>query len=153
MKEDRRFRVRRAGEEIDSIVAKYQLREAWSKTQSWYQEANGHRDPPTSEQLEQTSNLREDLYRRRPLEGEPLPILVQPVSISDRPLEGEEIAAAVRKLRSGRAGGPLVMKARHLKSWLREVTREKDTDTDAWDKVVSVMQVLFRDKYIPEEMM
>ena len=77
---------------------------------------------------------------------------MQPVVIADGPPEGEEIAAAVRKLRTGRAGGLSVTKAEHLKSWLREATREKYADTEVWDKLVSIMQVSFRDRYIPEEM-
>ena len=87
------------GEDIDALVLKDQVREAWSKTQRWYQEAKGHRVYPTSEQLDQTSTLRENLYRQRPPEGEIIPILVQPVSTEYRPTEVGEIAAAVRKLR------------------------------------------------------
>ena len=45
------------------------------------------------------------------------------------------------------------MKAEDLKSWLCEATREKDPDTEAWDKVVSVMQLAFWDGYILEAMM
>ena len=37
----------------------------------------------------------------------------------ERPPEVVEMAAAVRKTRSGRAGGPSGMKAEHLKAWLR----------------------------------
>ena len=37
------------------------------------------------------------------------------------------------------------MKLEHLKSWLREETREKDPDTKAWDKFVSITQVAFQD--------
>ena len=85
---------------------------------------------PTREGLEQTSTPREDLYRWQPLGGEPIPILVQPVSIAEGPLEGEEITAEVRKIRTGRAGGPSGMKAEHHKTWLREATREKDPDTE-----------------------
>ena len=43
------------------------------------------------------------------------------------------------------------MKAEYLKTWLREATREKYPDIDKWDKLVSIMQVAFRDRYIPEE--
>ena len=78
---------------------------------------------------------------------------MQPVSIADGPPEGEETAAAVRKLRPDRAVGPSVMKAEHLESWLRKGTREKYLDTEAWDKVVSVVQVAFQDRYTPEELM
>ena len=61
------------------------VREAWSKNQRWYREAKGHQVPPTSEQLDQTSTLREDLYRQRPTEGESIPILIQTVSVEDKP--------------------------------------------------------------------
>ena len=78
-----------------------------------------------------------------PPEGEPLPILVQPVSIADGPPEGGEIVATVRELRLGRVGGPSGMKAGHLKSWLRKATGEKDLDTEEWEKVMSVTMVEF----------
>ena len=77
-------------------------------------------------------------------------IIVQPVSIKYGPPEVGKIAAAVRKLQPDRAGGPSGMKAEHLKAWLRAATREKDPDTETWDKVVSVTQVEFREGYIPE---
>ena len=51
------------GGEIETLVSKNQVREAWIKTQRWYQEAKGHQVPPTSEQLNKTSTLREDFYR------------------------------------------------------------------------------------------
>ena len=38
----------------------------------------------------------------------------------------------------------------HLKSWLREATREKESDTEMWEKVVSVINVAFCEGYIPE---
>ena len=85
LKEDRRSRVKRAEEDIETLVLNSQVREAWSRTQWWYQEAKGHRVPHTSEHLDQTSTLWEELYRHRPLEGEIIPILVQPVSIKDGP--------------------------------------------------------------------
>ena len=69
LNEDSRSRVRRAEDDIESVVGGDQLREAWSKTQMCYREAKGHQAPPISEQLEQTSTLREDIYRRRPPEG------------------------------------------------------------------------------------
>ena len=68
----------------------------------------------------------------------------------DEPPEGGEIAVAVNKLRLGRAGRPLGMKAEHRKAWLQEATRDKQPDTKTWDKVVSVIHVVFQDGYIPE---
>ena len=46
---------------------------------------------PHQRRTGKTSTLREDLYSRRPPEGEPLPILAQPISIVEGPPEGEYI--------------------------------------------------------------
>ena len=46
LKEDRKSRVRRAGEDIEELVSNDKVREAWSKTQKWYQEAKGHQVSP-----------------------------------------------------------------------------------------------------------
>ena len=69
-------------------MANDQLREVWIKMQIWYRESNGQQDSPNREGLEYTSTLREDLYRWLPLEGEPIAIMVQPVSIADGPPDG-----------------------------------------------------------------
>ena len=76
MKEEMRFRVRKTGKEFEALVANDNLLEVWIKIQRWYLLAKGRPAPPTREGLKQTSNLREDLYRRRPPERKPLPILL-----------------------------------------------------------------------------
>ena len=152
MKEERIYRVGKAGEEIKELVANNKTREAWRKIKRWYQEVNSCQAHPTREGMEQNSTLQEDIYRRRPPEGEPIPILLQMLSIVDGTPEGGEIAASVHKLRAGRAGGPSGMNVEHLKTWLREETREKDPDTKKWDKLASILQVAFRYGYIPEEL-
>ena len=42
------------------------------------------------------------------------------------------------------------MTVEHLKAWLRAATREKEPDTETWEKVISVIQVEFREGYTPE---
>ena len=69
------------------------------------------------------------------------------------PPESGEIVAVVRKIRLGRVVGPLGMKAEHLKAWLQAATREKEPDTETWDKLVSVIQLEFWEGYIPEALM
>ena len=77
------------GTEIEALIAAGQTMEAWIKIQRWYQHSKGHPAPPTMEGLEHYSTLREDLYRRQTLEGEAIPILVQPAEITDGPPEVE----------------------------------------------------------------
>ena len=50
----------------------------------------------------------------------------------------------------GRAGVPSDMKAEHLKAWIMEATRKKNPDTEHWDKLVSVTELVFRDVHILE---
>ena len=90
---------------------------------------------------------------QRPPKGETITILAKMVSIGGRTPEVGKIAAEVRKILSGRVGGPFGMKADHLKAWLRSVTREKEPDTETWDKVVNVTQLEFWGGYIPEDLM
>ena len=85
-----------------------------------------------------------------PPEGEPIPILVQLVSIVDGNLEEEEIIFSVRKIRTGQAGGPSGTNTEHLNTWQREATGEKYPDTEKWDKLVSIKKLAFQDRYIPE---
>ena len=114
MQGDRRRRARKAGEDIEELVEADNTREAWSKIQRWYCKAKVHSSPPTREVLEHTSTLREDIYRRHPLEGEAILILVLPVSIVYRHPEGEEISVAVPRLRMVHMGGPSRIREEHL---------------------------------------
>ena len=61
------------------------MRKAWSKMQKLYLESKGHQYPLNREGLEHTSTLREDIYRQHKPGGEPIPILVLLVSITDTP--------------------------------------------------------------------
>ena len=70
--------------------------------------------PPAStrEGLENISTKRDDLYRQRPPEGKPIPILAHPEMIPEKPPGEEEITEAVRKVRRGRAGVPSGIQAK-----------------------------------------
>ena len=71
------------------------MRESWSKIQRWFQQAKGHTTPLNREGTEHTSNLREDIYRWCPMEGEAIPILVQLARIADDIPESQDIEVAV----------------------------------------------------------
>ena len=73
--------------------------------------------------MENTSTLREDLYRRRHPRGEVIPIILQPSMIAGKTPKGEEIVVLVQILQTGRAGGPSGTRTDQLKVYLREATR------------------------------
>ena len=80
-----------------------------------------------------------------PLEGEPIPLIVQTLEIPDKPLGGEDIALATRGIQTGRAGGPLRMWTENLKAWLQEATQEKDPFAQWWENLVSLAQISFKE--------
>ena len=55
-------------------------------------------------------------------------MLVQPVVVPDGTPIKEEISVAVRSIHVGRAGRPSGMQSEHMKMWLIDATREKNTD-------------------------
>jgi hypothetical protein len=57
------------------------------------------------------------LYTRRTFPGEPLPINITPVPISDGVSIDLEVRDAAGELSNGRSGGALKMSAEHVKEW------------------------------------
>ena len=59
---------------------------------------------------------------------------------------------AVRIIQIGLEGGPLGMRAKHLKVWIKEATWEKDPGTRQWEKVVIVTKLAFQEGCILTEL-
>ena len=89
---------------------------------------------------------------------------VEPAEIDNSVPTEDEIAAAVKKLRRNRSGGPSRICAEHLKGWLTaakrvgvaEVKGKKKTEAEEeveemWVKVVEMTQTAFREGKLAEE--
>ena len=72
------------GTNIKALLTEGKTREAWGTIKRWYHKTKYHPPPPTMEGLDHNSTLREDLYRQRPPEFVPVPIIVQQVEIPDK---------------------------------------------------------------------
>ena len=129
LQEDRRWRVSKMGENIEVLLTSVHTREAWDIIQRWYQKSKYHPTLPTIEEMDHTSTLREELYRRHPPEGASILILVQTAEMEDDPPGGQDIAVEVWVLHMGREGGPSGMREYHLKGWIGEAPQENDPET------------------------
>jgi hypothetical protein len=69
-----------------------------------------------------------DLYARRELPGDPLPINVTPVKVDDDALSDGKLQQVVGKLTNSRVAGASHMRAKHFKEWLRDVQQEEDPE-------------------------
>ena len=68
----------------------------------------------------------------------------------DIPVESE-IYMTVRGLEGGRAGGSSGMRVEYLKGWHQEANHNKYPEGRRWEPVVRLVQVIFRDETVPEE--
>ena len=111
----------------------------------WYKDA-ANRPPPPSERisLETLTMERAEIYAHVPPPGRPIIIELSHLPVDDNILGEENIAEAVIKLQLHCDDAPSVMKEEHLRIWHRTENLEGDPDPGNWEKVVAIVQVVFR---------
>ena len=148
--QDRKARTEKAGDAIEEAMRNGNLKESWGKLKAWYRHAE--RAPkPARVDLQRITETWGTLYEQQDPPGDPVPVLVAPFDVRDDVPNADEIAAAVRRLRSGRAPGPSKMRPDHFKEWLRLAEREKEPDPTLWNTLVELVQHSFRTGELPEE--
>ena len=160
LKEARRRRVEEAGKAVEALLGEDppNAKEAWRRMKGWYQAAAKRGPPPARATLERITAERTDLYSHIPSPGENIPVTVEPAEIDDLVPTEDEIAAAVKKLRRNWLGGPLRIRAEHLKGGLaaanragvaeekgKKKTEAEEEGEEMWGKVVEMTQTAFRD--------
>jgi hypothetical protein len=150
---DRKLRVEKAGDNVEALLQKEppDLQGAWNALKGWYRVAGDRAPPPSWDTLEKVTAEREDLYRKETPPGESIPIMVEPVAVSDEIPAMEEIAEAVKKLRNNRSGGPSGIRGEHLKGWLARAHLEEG-DSSNWLRLVELVQLAFRTGELPDQM-
>ena len=63
-----------------------------------------------------------------PPPGENIPVTMTPSDVDELVPKEDEIAEVAKKLRRNRSGGPLGMRADHLKGWLAAPNRGKPAE-------------------------
>ena len=77
--------------------------------------------------------------------------MVQPEAVNNGAPTEVEVELAVRGLKGGRKGGPSGMREEDLKGCRKEAKREKEPEGRMWELIVRLVQVMFRDRTVPEE--
>ena len=62
-----------------------------------------------------------------------------------------EVDLAVRGMKGGRKGGPSGMRKEYLKGCRKEAKREKEPEGRMWELKVRLVQVMFRDRTVTED--
>lgn len=154
LKTDRKARVAAAGTAIEADLNAGKLREAWGKLKGWYKEASGRAPSPSRQDLDTVTAERITLYTREPPEnlGDPIPVLVDGFEIPDNVPDEDEIAEALKKLRSGKAPGPSGLRVDQLKVWYQQATREENPVLRPWRLLVTLVRHIWETSELPTEM-
>ena len=91
LKQDRRERARKAGEEIMGALADGSSKRAYGILRAWHKQCDPAASKPCYNTLEAQTREREALYRRRPPPGDPIPSRAERPPLSDRPPTDEEL--------------------------------------------------------------
>jgi len=149
LRQDRKERVKKAGEAIENALEGDDLREAWNLAKGWYRQASKKSPRPSHQDFDELHAERSELYRAEPSPGQPIPVrLSAPFSIADEPPDHDEVAEACRDLRRGRAAGVTGIRAEDLQGWLKEYERE-DGDPAPWEMVLQLVDRAFRHGELP----
>ncbi len=116
------------------------MQEAFRHLKGWYPAASEMQTKLCYHTMECQTSERVNLYTRRALPGDPLPINYGPIEINNDASSDKVIQLATSKLSNGRAAaGASGMRTKHVKDWLLGVRREEDAkgqgapgDGDNW---------------------
>ncbi len=132
------------------------VQEAFHHLKGWYWAASDTQAKPCRQTMKRQTSEWVDLYARRDLPGNPLPINVTPAEINnDLPSDGE-LRGVVGELTDGRVAGASGMRAEHVKKWLHDMQREEGPEGqgaegagDSWRLFIWLVQAAWTHGMIP----
>ena len=113
---------------------------------------------PCYQRLERQTAEREALHACVPPPGRRIPKNIDRPPQNDEAPSDDEVRAAVRACKNGRAGGGSKMKLEDLKNWLRMAEVEETEEGfawrgDTWRMVVKLVQNIWETGEIPRQML
>ncbi len=128
LQKDRTNQTAKVGAVVEAELARGNVQEAFCHLKGWYRAATEMQAKPCYHTMERPMLERVDLYARRESAGDPLPINVTPVKISDdAPMDGK-LWQVAGKLTNGQVAGASGMHAKHVKEWLNGMQWEEDPE-------------------------
>jgi hypothetical protein len=146
----------KVGAAVEAELAKGNVQEAFCHLKGWYRAVTETQAKPCYHTMERQTLEWVDLYARRESPGDPLPINVTPVEISNDPPTDGELRQVAGELTNGRAAGASGMRTEHVKEWLNGMQWEEDLEGhgvngagDNWRLFVQLVQETWTHGTIP----
>ncbi len=143
VKRDRATRLQWTGEEIQAHLDDNNAAEAWRLVKVWYRH-NEQVVPPTPANLTAIEREYRALYTKQEPPGAPIRGMVT-YAIPDGIPDEDEIATAVRMLRSGQAAGASGMSTEDIKRW----HTERADNPKPWRLTIRLVQQAFETGVVP----
>jgi hypothetical protein len=126
LSKDRVDQTAQVGCAVKSKLAEGNVQDAFCHLKEWYRAALVTQAKPCYHTMEHQTLEQVNLYTRRALPGNPLPINYGPIKTNNDAPSDKEIRLATSKLSNGQATGAFKMCAKHVKRWLQGVRWEED---------------------------
>ena len=130
LREDRRERALRAGEEVMTHLQNGRVREAWGTIWGWHKTVEPKAANPCFRSMERQTKGRDDLYGYQQPPGEQIPRNADSAPPGDGPPTDEELLRTTKRSGNGKSGGASSMRAEDLKDWLRGAEEEKEAEAE-----------------------
>jgi hypothetical protein len=142
---DRRQRAYHVSMQIEQKMTAGDMRGAYNLLRGWYRDCGGGKSPcPTHKDLDMIRHDFKALFQKEVPSEEPLPIHVQPASISDTVPNKDSILLAVKRMQRGKSPGPSGICVRDILFWHHK-------HPEVWDEFVCLIQDCFWGKPLPQE--
>jgi len=143
LRSDRRQRMERVSDEIQSHLVAGRVHEAYATLRTWYKDVGARASKPVWRDLEQVHREYQSLYSADPPSGDSIRINVTPYNINDEAPSETEIIAALKRMRRGKKAGLSQIKVEDLIYW-------QEFKPDMWAKVLDLVNRAFTGRPIPE---
>jgi Reverse transcriptase (RNA-dependent DNA polymerase) len=148
IKQDRKTRTMKAGEEIETMLKNKDIRGAWSRLKRWYKQVTGRNRKPSPMDMATITATYKELYAMDNNLDNNVPIINYiPTPINDDVPSDVEIRYAVTRLKRWKAPGPTGLRTEELQYW--EQNKENTTN---WDNLVKLIQHIFRSGEVPQRL-
>jgi len=145
LRRDRQERINKVSIEVEALLRDGDSKGAYSRLRGWYRAWTRRPPKPSRVNLNATAESYRQLYARKPIDGQPIPIVASGrFTVQDDIPSSEEIVKALKKLRRGKCPGPSGITAEDLLRW------KESEDQSCWLQVVPLVQSCFSSGAFPQ---
>jgi hypothetical protein len=153
LKEDRMKRIDTEAALIEAAIEGNRTKEGFQMLSKWYKRTSGVQLPMSHQRLSNVSTEYTALYAARP-PSKPMFSLEESIAqhfeVLDSPLTNDEIKAAAKRMKTGKAPGPNRFRGDTIRRWAN--AEDGTSDAACFDKLAGLCQRIYLTGEVPQAM-